>query len=450
VTTPAAGAVDAEVRRLFGEVGAFLDHPELGPILRKAAEGGWDNTRLFGALQQTTFWRTTGESARKWTILKTLDPATAKQQADQQTMAVADVARSSGFNYTPEQQRYFAELSLKNGWNGAQLREHLFAREANGADKTGNLDNFVGAQYGYLAAFLDEPEIGDILRKAARQGWDERRLSVELGKTKWWQTTTDAQRRWQAMSEQNPAEATAAREGRVSEITSVAQRLGVTLNPDRAKELAESAMRFGWSGQQLQQAVSREYEYTGGTQKAAATPGGRRRVGDMRAPGGAGTETPGRQEFGAAGQAAQQVKQLAAEYLVPISPQMMERWVEQIVRGETDITGFQSYLTEQAKSLFPGLSAALDRGVSVAQYADPYRQIAARELELSPESIDLNDPRYRKMLDQQDAKGGRVSMTLSESTEYLRKLPEWQKTRGANEKAASLTENILRTFGAIA
>ena len=88
--------------------------------------------------------------------------------------------------------------------------------------------------------------------------------------------------------------------------------------------------------------------------------------------------------------------------------------------------------------------------MTVAQYADPYKQIAARELEMNPEMIDLNEGRFRKMLDQVDAKGNRVSMSLSESSEYLRKLPEWQQTRGANEKAAALTENILRQFGATA
>ena len=97
-----------------------------------------------------------------------------------------------------------------------------------------------------------------------------------------------------------------------------------------------------------------------------------------------------------------------------------------------------------------GFSGAAGDAAAVAQYADPYRQIAARELEMNPESVDLNDPRFRKMLDQVNSKGERVAMTLSESAEYLRKLSEWQQTRGANEKAATLTENILKTFGAVA
>jgi hypothetical protein len=450
-------AVDTEVRRMFGEVAAFLSHPELGPILRQAAKEGWDSSRLFGKLQQTTFWRTTGDSARKWTILKTLDPATAKAQADAQMMSVAAISREAGFNYTPEQQRYFAELSLKNGWTGPQLREHLFAREATGAKESGGLDTAVTTQYGYLAAFLDHPEVGDILRRAAREGWSQQRLQAELQKTQWWRETTESQRQFDALLEQSPQEAQAAIETRRGELSALADSLGVRVDDDRLNEIAQDSLRYGWSQQQVRTAVTAEYEYGGGTETVEnpMTRGQTRKRGRGPAGRAAGdtitVTTPNAgEEYGLAGQTAREIRAMAGQYLVPISDRALERWTEQIVRGETDMEGFNSYLVEQAKSLFPGMAAALDKGVTVAQYADPYRQIAARELEIAPESIDLNDPRYRAMLDQVNSKGERVSMTLSESAEYLRKLPEWQQTRGANERAASLTESILRTFGAVA
>lgn len=463
MTTPDPRAVDAEVRRMFGEVAAFLDHSELGPVLRKAAAEGWDTSRLFGALQQTSFWRTTGEDARKWTILKTLDPATADARAQQQTIAVAQMARDAGFEFTPEQQRYFAELSLKNGWSGQQTLEHLRAREANNAVNTGNLDTAVSISYGYLAAFLDTPEVGDLLRMAARQGWSQARLEVELQKTSFWKTTTQAQRQWDALKEQNPQDAQGQALTREAEIDALAKQIGVRLDPADLKKIADDSIRFGWAQTQIRSAVAAEYEYSGGTEKVPAADrmnqGAQRKGGLGGRTGGrvdaaaqaAGTQqTPRGEEFGLAAQTAREVRERAAQYLVPISPQMMERWTEQMVRGETDMEGFNAYLVEQAKSLFPGMAGALDRGVTVAQYADPYRQMAARELEMAPESVDLADPRFRQMLDQRDNKGNRVAMTLSESAEYLRKMPEWQQTRGANEKAAALTESILQRFGAVA
>jgi hypothetical protein len=408
--------VDAEVRRMFGDVAAFLSDPELGPILRKAAQEGWDSTRLFGALQQTKFWKTKADSERKWIILNRLDNATARRQVEQQAQSIWELVRQSGLPLSGLQVHDLAVNALKFGWTPAELREQSF-NAING--KPGSLNTTVAVQYGYMAAFLDNPEVGPMLEQAAREGWTQQRLGAELQKTNFWKTTTDAQRRFNAMSEQSPAEATQMVAARNSELLTLAQSLGVQVDPTKLQQIAEDSLRFGWNDSQVRAAIAAEFDYQGG-------------------------------ESGIAGQASRQIKALGGQYLVPISDSVIEQWTEQIVAGTADMEGFQAYLVEQAKSLFPGMASALDKGVTVAQYADPYRQIAARELEMNPESIDLNDPRFRKMLDQVNSKGERVSMTLSESAEYLRKLPEWQQTRGANEKAASLTESILRTFGGIA
>jgi hypothetical protein len=408
--------VDAEVRRMFGDVAAFLSDPELGPILRKAATEGWDTSRLFGALQQTKFWKTKGDDERKWTILNTLDNATARRQVEQQAQGIWDLTRQAGIELTGLQVHDLSVNALKFGWSVQETREQAF-KLLDG--KKGGLDTAVAQQYGYLAAFLDNPELGPLLERGAREGWTPQRLEAELQKTNFWQSTTDAQRRFNAMEEQTPGEAVQAVAARASEILTLAQSLGVQVDPSRLQEIAKDSLRFGWNSSQIRASVTAEFDYVGG-------------------------------ESGLAGQSSRQIREMAAQYLVPVSDQMLEKWTEQIVAGTADLEGFNGYLVEQAKSLFPGMASALDKGVTVAQYADPYRQIAARELEMNPESIDLNDPRFRKMLDQVNSKGERVSMTLSESAEYLRKLPEWQQTRGANEKAASLTESILRTFGGIA
>lgn len=401
---------------MFGDVAAFLSDPELGPILRKAAQEGWDDSRLMGALQQTKFWRTKGDTERKWIILNRLDNATARRQVEQQAQSIWDQARQAGLSPSGLQVHDLAVNALKFGWTGGEMREQIFKVVTK---QPGSLDTAVATQYGYLAAFLDNPEVGPLLERAAREGWTQVRLEAELQKTNFWQTTTEAQRRFNAAAEQDPATVEQQVSARSSELLTMAQGLGVTVDPVKLKQIAEDSLRFGWNDSQIRRSITAEFDYQGG-------------------------------ESGVAGQSARQVRNRAAEFLVPISDQAMEQWTEKMVRGEVDMEGFDAYLIEQAKSLFPGMAGALDRGITVAQYADPYKQIVARELEINPESVDLTDPRYRKMLDQVNSKGERTAMTLSESAEYLRKLPEWQQTRGANEKAAALTENILRTFGAVA
>lgn len=410
-------AVQEQVRRMFGDVATFLDHPELGPILKKAAKEGWDNSRLFGALQQTAYWKTTPDTARKWTILNTLDPATAKRQKAEQTQVVRDLAAQQGLTLNDADIDLLAEAAAREGWSSSELRTQLYQRPT--AKQPGGLATPITTQFGYLAVFLGDPEVGPLLQRAAREGWSPQRLEAELVKTNFWRTTSESQRKWDALVQQSPQEAQQQVSGRAAEIAQQARSLGVTLDPKRLQEIATDSVKFGWTGQQLRDAVTADFDYKGG-------------------------------EGGLAGQSARQIKELAAQYLVPISDAALDRWTEQIVTGAADEESFRAYLTEQAKSLFPGMAAALDKGITVAQYADPYKQIAARELEVAPETIDLNDPRYRKMLDQHDAKGNRTAMTLSGASEYLRSLPEWQQTRGANEKAAALTENILKTWGAVA
>jgi hypothetical protein len=420
MTTPETvpdAQVDAEVRRLYGAVADFLTVPELGKILRQAAKEGWDNARVFGALQQTNFWRTTPDPARRWTIVSTLDPATAKRQTDQAAQTVRDLARQEGLTLPEEQIRLLALDSVKNNWNSNEILTRMYRQPQ--LSQPGAMADPVATQFGYLAVFLGDPELGPLLKQATIEGWSDQRLAAALQKTDFWRRTTDAQRRFTAMQQQNPAEAEALVSSRRAEIRALSASLGVELPDDRLNAIATDSVRFGWNGQQTRDAVTADFDYQGG-------------------------------EGGQAGQSARQVREMAAQYLVPISDQTLDMWVEQMVRGTADEEAFRAYLVEQAKSLFPGMSPALDRGITVAQYADPYKQLVARELEVAPETIDLMDPRYRKMLDQRDSKGNRVAMTLSESSEYLRSLPEWQQTRGANERAASLTENILRTFGKVA
>lgn len=279
------------------------------------------------------------------------------------------------------------------------------------------VDAEVRRMFGDVAGFLTEPELGPILRKAAQEGWDSTRLFGALQQTNFWRTKADDERKFFMLNALDPATARVMVDARAADIRALSDQLGVRMTDERMRQVAAASVRLGWNPNQIREAATNGFQYVGG-------------------------------ESGAAGQAAREVKELAAQYLVPLSDQALGRWVEQMVRGDVDNEGFRAYLVEQAKSMFPGMAAALDKGVTVAQYADPYRQVVARELEISPEQVDLNEPKYRKMLDKVDDKGNRTAMSLSESTQYARTLPEWQQTRAANERAAALTESLLTKFGA--
>jgi hypothetical protein len=109
-------------------------------------------------------------------------------------------------------------------------------------------------------------------------------------------------------------------------------------------------------------------------------------------------------------------------------------------------------MIEQAKSLFPGLTSALDQGVTVRQYAEPYLQIAQQELGTNINAISLTDPKWNAAVNQIDPKTGqRVSMNLSDWTSKIRSDSQYgyDTTEQARTRAAQLSTQLTNMMGAI-
>ena len=113
------------VRKTYPQMLWALEHPELSPILRDAAERGLDAARIYGQLIQTEYWKNHPESERALENLRANDPATWKQMIDQRAASVRDVATALGWNLQGEELRAVSEQSLLNGWNSAQLEDNI-------------------------------------------------------------------------------------------------------------------------------------------------------------------------------------------------------------------------------------------------------------------------------------------------------------------------------------
>lgn len=277
------------------------------------------------------------------------------------------------------------------------------------------------AEYGYIAELANSvPDIKKTLEKAIAEGWTPTRFQAEIQKTGWWQKTTESQRQIEILKKSDPQEYRRRRQQTIDFMVITARNLGVEEGNQRIFILAERALSLGWSNQEIERFLAADVKVkkTGNTGAAAVT--------------------------------VDSLKQQAAQYGVPLSDQTVQMWTTQILRGMVPAESFESYLKEQAKSLFPGLAAAIDSGVNVRQYVDPYVQIAAQTLERNPDSITLNDPIIQKALYQVGKDGTRTSMSLGDYGQYLRGLPEYRKTRGAQEQAAGLTEMLTETWGATA
>ena len=100
-----------------------------------------------------------------------------------------------------------------------------------------------------------------------------------------------------------------------------------------------------------------------------------------------------------------------------------------------------------AKAAHFQLSPQLDAGLTLAEIFSSYRDIAANTLELSPESVSFNDPKFR------EAFGGPNTPppTLGEWETMLRTNPKYgfEKTKTAKRAATSMGMTIAKMFGQV-
>lgn len=157
---PQPGDVDAHIRANYPYMAAFLGHPEVGPILRQAAIEGWDEGRMYGAIQATSWWQSTSAAGRTWEQLQAEDPAEAARLAGQTAANVQNRARSLGLNLSSGQISSIALTATKNGWTDNQLVDEL-VRSVNwasiqGGDLTALRDTVKQIAGQYLVGVSDQ------------------------------------------------------------------------------------------------------------------------------------------------------------------------------------------------------------------------------------------------------------------------------------------------------
>jgi hypothetical protein len=213
----------------------------------------------------------------------------------------------------------------------------------------------------------------------------------------------------------DPAEAQRQRDMMATRIRSMATRLGVSLDGARLQTLTEDALKLGAGEQEISMWLVNET----------------------------------RSGFGTIASGIDSLRAQAANYAVPVSDQTLATWSAQIATGQVSPEGFLSYLKEQAKSMFPALAGAIDAGVSVRQYAEPFIQIAVQELGLNPADIRLNEAKWQRPLTTISADGQPTTMSQYDWTRLIRTDEEYgfDKTPGALADATQVKDTLLKQMG---
>lgn len=133
------GGVDLSAEEAAAELGFgawMLEDPELGPILRLAAQEGWDEAKIRAAVQRTDWWRTTSDTNREWTDLYNTDPTTAGQRLNARITEVQNEANRLGFTLSPDRAWKLADESIRYGWSDAQFAAAMAAEAKYNPDRS--------------------------------------------------------------------------------------------------------------------------------------------------------------------------------------------------------------------------------------------------------------------------------------------------------------------------
>lgn len=283
----------------------------------------------------------------------------------------------------------------------------------------------IKSTYPGFAYLLDIPEIGELLGRAATEGWDVTRLQGQLYATRWWKTHSQTQRNWETLRKTDPAEAQRQRQTRHSEIGTEVRRLGLNLSQNDIALIAERSLQEAWDPSRITQSIV-DVSRNGGRGVAAA--------GDIRA-------------------TSQDLKALAKQYAVTAAQASFDNWAMMIASGRMTEEGIRAMFVEMAKRRVDPhnenaeLRRALDSGLTVRDTYASVISAVAGELELDESAIDLSSGHWGKLLDFEDEKGRQRPMTQTEAIGWARNQSSWQKTNTAKESYAGLADAMTAKWG---
>lgn len=263
-----------------------------------------------------------------------------------------------------------------------------------------------------------------------------------LKETDWFKKNTDDWRKYQFYKESNPATFQADLKSNAEAFVRKYYAMGVTLDPNTAIKLAEQAMMksatvngniVNYNENYFNQLMANSIDFS----NKRTLPNGKI-VYDL----GGKVET-----------LASSLYKVAWDYGYPatVSNTGFSKWLEGNVRGliagTVNPEDVDNELQSRAKSMYPGLTDQLNRGLSLREAADPWITALANEWEEDPRFLDLNDDFLYRILNQQDEKGNIAPMNLYQAKTMARRSPKWQYTSRAKEEYTNIGQKILQDFG---
>ena len=279
-------------------------------------------------------------------------------------------------------------------------------------------------------------------QKVGPQITDPALQSAILRETDWFKKQTDDYRTWSYYKTTNPATYQADLQKNAEAIATAYFQSGIKIDADTAIKLAEQAMQksatvngkvVNYDKNYFAKIMADSIDFS----KTRTLPNGKV-VYDL----------DGKLE-----KVAESLYKTAWDYGFPatVSNKAFNSWMQSNVKGLVSGTinpeDVDNQLQSAAVSMFPGLTDQLNRGQSLREAAAPWLNAVAMELDLDPDTMDLNDDTLYKALNYQDEKGNIAPMNLYQAKTMARKDPRWQYTAKAKEEYTNIGQKILQDFG---
>jgi hypothetical protein len=275
--------------------------------------------------------------------------------------------------------------------------------------KTGQLPDLFSGKYGFVEILANDPIYGEEIRaiKAALEAQNETLALSLLRRSKWTQLDEDAQDRYLMSLQKN------------------------NLYQERLKSwMSRIKPILAGRGLRADDATLEKY-YKDGIDDSTILA---ELAGGVTAKGAAGT-------IGTALDSLRKTARANGFNLDADFGNQVDGWLQRIAGGES-VEDFNRLIRKQAKLGLPEkVGAMLDEGLDLANVFAPYRNSMAALLELTPDSISLDDPLLRSVY------GGDKEMSIYDFKRAIRKDPRWQYTDNARQEVSNAALSVLRDFG---
>jgi len=274
-------------------------------------------------------------------------------------------------------------------------------------------------------------DVKEVLDRSVKEGWfnDDVKLTESLRGTGWYATTEKSARQFAIRQSTDPASLEDEINTSVEDLRQSSLSTGLTLSDQSLRRLATDNIKYGWSAQQMINAIGSEAV-------ASARLGGAQGLKDLRS--------------GAVGQ---NLRTIASAYAQKIDDVTLDSFIVDIMEGRKTELQFTETMRESAKTQFRSLVPQLDKGQTVDSALYAYKQAAQNTLgdSIDMSQIDWTSDKWNKSLNYRDEKTGEYrQMDLWEWNKYLRTLPEWQNTSEAKQTYSNVAYALAQGFGKIA